>query len=935
MKNGAGNPDRPGDETLPGETAASRKRLAGTFNELQSIINAISDIIYVVDLKGSLIKWNKAVEVVTGYPPEELHEKPAFTFFAPEERPLITEAISKCIDLGEAELEAGLLCADGTLIPYHWKGVLVKDDDGEPLWITGVGRDISEHRHTDSMLREALRKAGEEKAKTEAVISSIGDGLIIQGLDLRILYQNSISRDTVGDHVGDYCYRAILRRDGVCEDCPAALTLMTGNTHTAVKTIALKTGTRHLEITTSPLRDAKGTIVSVIKLVRDITGRKKMESALREIAERLSSATGDVFFQSVARYLSEILNVDHVIIGQLVRGRTDFVRTIAVTAFGRTAENFEYSLAGTPCENVMNQKLRSYPRDLRRIFPNNSWLAEMKIESFIGTPLFGSSGNVIGVMNVMDSRPLDNPLMAESMLSIFATRASAELERMQAEERLSEAETRYRTLFEQSPDGILLIDENGIPVEFNEAVHRQLGYTREEFKDLRISDIDPAESDAEIRKSITNVLKTGKSRFEVKHKTREGEIRDVQVIAQKLVLSGKAYLHAIWRDITDTRKMEEEFLKMEKLESLGVLAGGIAHDFNNLLVGILGNISLAKLNTDEASSVYERLLEAEKACVLAKGLTQQLLTFSRSGEPVKKIVSIGEIVRDSCVFSLSGSNVKYVTSIPDDIGHVEVDAGQISQVMNNLLINADQAMPYGGAIDVRCADIVIEDKDMIPLAAGNYVRISIIDQGAGIPEDLLSKIFDPYFTTKQTGSGLGLATCYSIVKKHGGHIEVQSQVGTGTAFHIYLPAATVEKLPAIKTPAKRLVTGQGRILLMDDEEIVRFVTVNMLKQLGYEVETASNGEEAIEIYRNAVQEGRPFSAVITDLTVRGGMGGRETAEKLLDNDPAVRMIVFSGYSDDPVTSNFRDYGFKGFLCKPCQIEELSAVLHDVTEGCKE
>ncbi len=932
MKNRAKNPDRPEDETLADETAARRKKLAGTSRELQSIMNAISDIIYVIDLQGSLVKWNKAVEVVTGYPPEGLHEKPAFTFFAPEEQHLVRAAISKCIALGEAELEAGIICADGTLIPYHWKGVLVKDDDGEPLWITGVGRDISERRHADNMLREALRKAGEEKAKNEAVISSIGDGIIIQDRDLKILYQNSVSKDTIGDHVGSYCYQAISHRGDVCGDCPTALTLKTGRTHTAVKNLDSTTGPKHLEITTSPLRDADGTIVSVIKLVRDITGRKKMENALREIAERLSAATGDVFFQSVAKYLSEILNADHVIIGQLVRGRTDFVRTIAVAAFGRTAENFEYSLAGTPCENVLNQKLRSYPRDLRHIFPNNPWLAEMKIESFIGTPLFDSSGNVIGIMNVMDRRPLDNPLMAESMLSIFATRTSAELERMQAEERLREAETRYRTLFEQSPDGILLIDEKGIPVEFNEAVHRQLGYTREEFDHLRISDIDPVESDAEIRKSIMNILKTEKSQFEVKHKTKEGQIRDVQVIAQKLVLSDKAYLHAIWRDITDNKKMEEEFLKVEKLESLGVLAGGIAHDFNNLLVGILGNISLAKLNTDEGNAVYDRLLEAEKACVMAKGLTQQLLTFSRSGEPVKKIVSIGEIVRDSCLFSLSGSNVKYITSIPDDIRHVEVDAGQISQVMNNLLINADQAMPYGGAIHVRCANIVIEEGDIIPLPGGNYVRISITDQGGGIPEALLSKIFDPYFTTKQKGSGLGLATGYSIVKKHGGHIEVKSEVGAGTTFHIYLPAS-VEQLPIIKTPAKRLLTGQGRILLMDDEEIVRFVTVNMLKQLGYEVESASNGEEAIEIYRNAVQEGRPFAAVITDLTVRGGMGGRETARKLLDDDPAVRVVVFSGYSDDPVTSNFRDYGFRGFLCKPCQIEELSAVLHDVIEGC--
>jgi two-component system cell cycle sensor histidine kinase/response regulator CckA len=617
--------------------------------------------------------------------------------------------------------------------------------------------------------------------------------------------------------------------------------------------------------------------------VRDVTERKKMENALREIAEGLS-ATGDAFFQSVAKYLSESLKVEHVIIGQLARGKTDVVKTIAVSAFGRTAENFEYSLVDTPCENVIHQKLRSYPRDLFRIFPDNPWLAEMKIESFIGTPLFDSSGKVIGIINIMDSKPLDNHGMAESLLSIFATRTSAELERMQAQERLSEAEARYRTLFEQSPDGILVIDENGIPVEFNEAVHRQLGYTREEFSNLRISDIDPVQSEVEIRGSIRDVMKTRKYRFEVKHKTKEGLIRDVEVIAQKLFLSDKAFLHAIWRDVTDHKKMEEEILKVEKLESLGVLAGGIAHDFNNLLVGILGNISLAKLNTDEQNSAYERLLEAEKACILAKGLTQQLLTFSRSGEPVKKIVSVGEIVRDSCAFSLSGSNVQHVSFIPDDILPVEVDAGQISQVMNNLIINADQAMPYGGTIHVNCANIILAEGDMVPLPPGPYVKISIQDQGGGIPEEFLTKIFDPYFTTKQKGSGLGLATCYSIVKKHGGHVDVNSKLGVGTTFHIFLPACE-EKSPASQTRTKGPLSGRGRVLLMDDEEIVRFVTANMLKQLGYEVESASSGEEALEIYRNAVKEGRGFAAVITDLTVRGAWAAGKRRRNFFNTIP--------------------------------------------------
>lgn len=921
------------DMAPPKKKPVSQEKLVGSLHELEGIMSAISDIICVVDLNGRLMKWNRATETITGYGPEELLGKPAAFFFSEGEQPLVEGAVSDCIANGRAELEADLLCFDGKKIPYHWKGELVRDEDGVPLWIVGVGRDISDRKQTNRKLRVALREAEKEKAMTEAVIASIGDGLIIQDRNFRIIYQNTISKDTIGDHVGKYCYQAIVHRDSLCDDCPTVLTLETGQSHNAVKKLVSKRGPKHLDITTSPLRDADGKIVSAIKLVRDVTGRKKMENALREIAERLSASSGEVFFRSVAKYLSEALYADHVIIAQLVEGRTDFVRTLAVAAFGSIVDNFEYSLAGTPCENLISRNLRSYPRDLRSIFPDNTWLAEMKIESFVGTPFFDSSGQVIGLINAMDSRPLENPEMAESLLSIFATRVAVEFERMQAQQKLTEAENRYRTLFEQSPNGILLIDEDGTPVEFNEAVHLQLGYTREEFEGLRISDIDPVESEAEIRQSIRNVLETGKSQFEVKHKTKEGQVRDVQVIAQKLVLSGKSYLHAIWRDITDQKKMEKEFLKMEKLESLGLLAGGIAHDFNNLLVGILGNIFLAKLNTDEGNPAHERLLDAEKACVMAKGLTQQLLTFSRSGEPVKKIVSIGEIIRDSCAFSLSGSNVGYTISIPDDVRPVEADAGQISQAMNNLIINADQAMPYGGTIDVKCANIVFADEYSVPLPPGDYVRISIRDQGGGIPREFLSKIFDPYFTTKQKGSGLGLASCYSIVKKHGGHMEVRSDPGIGTTFYVYLPACGKD-VPAAEICRESPLQGRGRILLMDDEEIVRFVTVNMLRQLGYEVESAVNGEEAIDIYLKGMEEGRPFDAVITDLTVRGGMGGSETAGKLLQTDPDAKVIVFSGYSDDPITSNFRDYGFKGFLCKPCQIEELGEVLHQVLDGHK-
>jgi CheY-like chemotaxis protein/anti-sigma regulatory factor (Ser/Thr protein kinase) len=377
--------------------------------------------------------------------------------------------------------------------------------------------------------------------------------------------------------------------------------------------------------------------------------------------------------------------------------------------------------------------------------------------------------------------------------------------------------------------------------------------------------------------------------------------------------------------------MEEELLRTEKLESIGILAGGIAHDFNNLLTAILGNISLVRLCVDPEDDIYERMVEAEEASLRAKDLTQQLLTFSKGGAPVKKIVSISELVRESAIFALRGSDVKCDFSVPDDLWAVEVDEGQISQAIQNLIINADQAMPEGGTIHASCKNVTICEDDIKILKDGRYVMISIKDHGVGIPEENLEKIFDPYFTTKERGSGLGLATTYSIIKKNGGHITVESEVGVETTFHIYLPASKKRPIKKEKR-GKRADIIKGKILVMDDEEMVRLVARTMLKRIGYEVESANDGAEAIELYKKAKELGQPFDAVIMDLTVPGGMGGKEAIKKILDVDPEVKAIVSSGYFNDPVMADFKRYGFCGVVAKPYTIRELSEVLSALMNG---
>jgi signal transduction histidine kinase/ActR/RegA family two-component response regulator len=425
------------------------------------------------------------------------------------------------------------------------------------------------------------------------------------------------------------------------------------------------------------------------------------------------------------------------------------------------------------------------------------------------------------------------------------------------------------------------------------------------------------------------VFKTGKPVFTEMYNARIGylEIRAVPIVDE----NGNVLMVAEHiRDITEKKKMEEEILKAQKLESLGVLAGGIAHDFNNLLTAIMGNISLAKMFADPGTKSFERLADAEKACERATGLTQQLLTFSKGGAPVKKTASIVQIITDSAGFMLRGSNVKCEFALQKDLWAADVDEGQMGQVINNLIINADQAMPDGGVILVTAENVNIVDSDPLPLPEGRYVLISIQDQGEGISPQNLAKIFDPYFTTKERGSGLGLATVYSIIKSHQGHLEVESTEGVGTVFRLYLPASEKEiELAENKDPETNSAAGSGRVLIMDDEEIIREIAQEILNQLGYEVEVCGDGKSALSLYREALNTGNRFDAVIMDLTIQGGMGGKETMKELLVIDPSVKGIVSSGYSNDPILAHFREYGFSGMVSKPYTVRELQETLQEL------
>ena len=395
-------------------------------------------------------------------------------------------------------------------------------------------------------------------------------------------------------------------------------------------------------------------------------------------------------------------------------------------------------------------------------------------------------------------------------------------------------------------------------------------------------------------------------------------------------LSEDLYVHYIF-DITERKRMEVELLKADKLESVGILAGGIAHDFNNILTSISGNISMAKMLVKPGDKISYLLSAAETSSIRAQGLTRQLLTFAKGGMPIKEIASIQKLIMESSLFVVQGSKSRCELQIAEDLWPVEADQGQISQVISNIVINANQAMPEGGTIRITAENLMPENITEIPVEPGKYIRISINDQGVGIAEKHLLKIFDPYFTTKQAGSGLGLATSYSIIKKHNGYISVNSIPGAGTTFHIYLPAS--DKEVPVKEDAV-LLTGRGSILMMDDDELLKELAKEMLDMLGYESAFAKNGDEAIEMYKLAMKSGKPYDAVILDLTIPGSMGGQEVIKILLNMNPEIKAVVCSGYSDDEVMSNFRKYGFKGMMPKPFDSYALGKVLNNVLKDKK-
>lgn len=643
----------------------------------------------------------------------------------------------------------------------------------------------------------------------------------------------------------------------------------------------------------------------------------------------------------VVKIIAEILNVEYCKILEflpdnnafLLRAGVGWKKGLVGSALVGAEKNSQAGYTLLSSEPVIVKDLRKEKR-----FNGPQLLFDHNVVSGMSVIIHGE-GRPFGVLGVHTTQERVFSRDDVNFLQAVANILADAIGRRRMEDALQKSEENFRSLAENANDGILISTGQGAHVYANRRAGEIAGYTVEELLSITIRDLaHPDEFPKVIERFKKRVEgKSVPSQYETAIVRKDGKSVPIEITASRTIWKGQPASLVIIRDATERKRFEAEMLRTSKLESLGVLAGGIAHDYNNILTAIMANISFVKTYTHPGDLVYERLAEAEKATLRARDLTHQLMTFAKGGLPVKKTISIARLVRDSAALALSGSNIKYVLSVPEDTWPVEADEGQMNQVFHNLLINAAQAMPAGGTVHVACENVAVggrEEKENIVRQNGRYVKVSVRDHGFGIPTEHLSKIFDPYFTTKEKGNGLGLATAYSIVKNHDGYISVDSAVGAGSAFDVHLPAS-LNPIPEEPEADESPYVGAGRILIMDDEEIIRAAAGSMLQRIGYEVDFASNGNEAIEMYQKAKESQRPFDAVIMDLTIPGGMGGEEAIRGLLAIDPKVKAVVSSGYHNNPVMADYRRHGFCAVLAKPYRITELSSVLYHVLKGANQ
>lgn len=692
-------------------------------------------------------------------------------------------------------------------------------------------------------------------------------------------------------------------------------------------------------------RDAAGAARFITGSIGDITGRKETEESLSESRRFIQGITEAI---PAILYTYDVIEQRIININQLAEEILGYT-TKEIVAFGRSL-----------FDRVV------LPEDRHRIPASAESYARTRPGAILESEILLLSGtserrwlSVRELVYVRDGQ--GQPLQVIGTAQDITRRKDAELDLIQ------EKEWQIVTLHSLE-DGVITTDRQGRIISMNPAARRLCGFQSlgeaagrgiDEIYaliDERTGERMPCPVKRALREGETVEYFTA-----IRMHTEDGRKPNVSLTANLLRDEDQTTIGAVavLRDETEKVQTEREMRKIQALDSLGILAGGIAHDFNNVMTAIQNHISLARMHINETEVIEHRLREAENALSRVQGLTRQLLTFARGGDPIKRTTAVGELVLESADFVLRGSNVTIDYDIPDDLWPADLDETQFSTVINNLVINAIHAMSTGGTIRIRCENVDRtadndrperneQDQPAEPAANSRarngdfpddfpqdflteeyYLRISVLDEGTGISPENLERIFDPYFTTKETGTGLGLSSAYSIIKRHAGLLRAHSTPGRGTRFQIFLPARPGANIVTRPIDDNEPQSGTGRILIMDDEDEIRETLGLLLERIGYSIAEADNGQTAIDLFRAARKENHPFDLVILDLTVPGGMGGLEAARAMQAIGGDAQYIASSGYSNDPVIANFADYGFAGSLAKPFRMKELATLISDI------
>jgi two-component system cell cycle sensor histidine kinase/response regulator CckA len=853
--------------------------------------------ILVVDTEGRILDFNESAHRDLGYTKEEFANL-TLSDIDPIENPAeIKSRISRILTDGRAEFEVRHRTKQGQMRDVQ---VII-----QALVLSGqtvlhaIWRDITEYKRAAEMLRKT-------NTRLETLIQAIPDMVFFRDAAGRYVTVNRAVEEYCGlrqeDFVGKTNFELFPREAAaMCDRSDQEAIRKEEPIHAEEQSSDAAGRPLFLDTIKAPVYDGKGSFAGLLCVARDITERKKAEEALRQSEEKFRT-----LFESTTDGLF-IIAMD----GNLI--------DINRTAYERLGYTKDEMLS-------IHMSQLNHP-DFRDKIPQRMEQVRTQGWCVCESAHLRKDGTVMPVeINV---RIID----FEGRKVFFAVIRDI-TDRRQSEEALRRNEEFIRNILDNVDEGFLVIDRDFNIVAANSAYCAWGNVPREGIVGRKCYEVShrttrPCHEEGEDC-SVKRAFETGMPYAAIhKHEDEKGGILYVETKAFPLRDSSGGVTSAIEtiHNITERHLLEAEQLKTQKLEAIGTLAGGIAHDFNNLLQGMFGYIAMAKVNLDKKEKARAMLDQAENALNMSVSLTNQLLTFSKGGRPVMKRITLGSVIENAANFALSGSRSHSRITLDDCLRHVEADEGQMGQVIQNIVLNANEAMPDGGNIEIsaRNVDIPQGSNPLLPIG-GKFVKISIKDIGVGIPAQHLPRIFDPYFTTKQKGSGLGLATSYSIIRNHGGMIEVASELNEGSAFSIYLPASEPEdeKKPQVRavTPARR-----GKILVMDDEDIIRNVAQTMIESLGHAADCAATGEEAIAKFAEAMNAGKPFDVVILDLTVRGGMGGEQAVSGIRKMDPAAKTIVSSGYADNPVVSDYRSYGFDAFLNKPYMIDALGESLN--------